>query len=181
MPKIYDRYNFHKYSFCIFLEVAFEKIEGLKPNFTSKSGSAYYFTEKGVFRLSNHWGRAANCKWHLKSNGIKNANRTHLGYANWSDFYTDSETEKCYFIEVDYDLKKVFYQHKSNVACDNNPAFRTASETEKVVKQIRILFESTTWASHFDMEVNTLRTKIIEQLIYTTTPLQQIKAALAKD
>ena len=181
MPKIYDRFNFHKHSFCIFLEVAFETIDGLKPNFTSKSGSAYYFTEKGVFRLSNHWGRAANCKWRLKSNGIKNANRTQLGYANWSDFHPDNATEQCYYIEVDYDLKKVFYQHKSNVTSNNNPVFRTATETEKIVKQIRILLESTNWARHYNLEIDKLRTKIIEQLIHTTIPLQQIKVALAKE
>ena len=69
MPiETYNKTNFHKHTFCIFQEVDFELIKNLKLNFKSKSGSSYYFVENGVYRLSNHWSRVANCKWRLDKN-----------------------------------------------------------------------------------------------------------------
>ena len=81
MSKTYNKTNFHKHTFCIFKEVDFETIQNLKPNYKSKSGSSYFFTDQGVYRLSNHWGRAANCKWRLEISSksqITNSNRTKL-------------------------------------------------------------------------------------------------------
>ena len=69
--KTYNKTNFHKHTFCIFHEVDFDVVKELKPNYTSKSGSSYYFVESGVYRFSNHWGRAANCKWRLSRNSEK--------------------------------------------------------------------------------------------------------------
>ena len=35
-------------------------------DYVSRSGSAYWYTENGVIRESNHWGRAvATCEWTL--------------------------------------------------------------------------------------------------------------------
>ena len=63
--KIYHSKNFHKHTFCLWTEVSQTDFDLQKPQFISKSGSEYYFTEKGVYRISNHWGRAANCRWRL--------------------------------------------------------------------------------------------------------------------
>jgi len=102
--KTYNKNNFHSHTFCIFQEVGLEELQNLSLNYKSKSGSCYYFTKTGVYRLSNHWGRAANCKWRLINDKDNiNSNRTKLGYANWSDFYPDNDYEKLYFIKVDYD------------------------------------------------------------------------------
>lgn len=42
----------------------------VKVNFTSKDNkkeisSSYSYTEKGVYRTSNHWGGVASCQWNL--------------------------------------------------------------------------------------------------------------------
>jgi hypothetical protein len=174
----YDRSNFHRHTFCVFTEVPLSEVSGIKPNYTSKSGSAYYFTESGVFRSSDHWGRAANCKWRLQSPGKKASSRHRLGFAKWAEFHPDNDSEKLYFIEVDFDNKTVHYQHKSNFNTNGKAIFRTASETEKVIRQIRSLLTTESWARHFPIEINRLRKLIISDLIHSENSLQQIKSAL---
>lgn len=178
MAKIYDSTNFHKHTFCVFKVVPYEAISGLKPNYISKSGSTYYFMEKGIYRLSNHWGRAAKCKWRLQNNGSSSIERTKLGYANWCDFHPDNETGKWYFIVVNYDSKEVRYEHKNSTGSIIAAELRTASETEKTIKIIRKLLTTDNWAKHYTMEINTLRKYCINQLINTTKTLQQIKSEL---
>jgi hypothetical protein len=171
--KIYNRNNFHKHTYCVFHEAAFSEIENQKPNYKSKSGSSYYFTETGVYRLSNHWGRAANCKWRLESTR-ENPSRTKLGFAQWNAFHRDNDSEKLYFIVVEFDKKMVSYQHK-NAADHKDAILRTASETTKIIKQIRNLFDSDSWAKHFDTDIETLTKSIIEKLITSNHSLSEIK------
>lgn len=52
-------------------------------NFESKSGSKYWYTDNGVYRLSDHWGEVASCSWIIK---IKNEAPEILGFCKWSDF-----------------------------------------------------------------------------------------------
>ena len=171
----YNRNNFYKNTFCIFKEVALEVVNQLKPNFKSKSGSSYYFTEVGVYRLSNHWGRAANCKWRLTSDA-KNTNRTKLGFANWTDFYPDNDFEKIYFIEVDYAEQSVNYYHKQNENFALDKVLRTSSETTKLIKQIRILFEDTAWTKYLKEENSeVVQKEIIQKLINSTKSFQEIR------
>ncbi len=174
-PKIYNKTNFHKHTFCIFQEVELNVLKDLKLHYKSKSGSSYYFVEDGVYRHSNHWGRAANCKWRLISNNI-NKERTKLGYANWSDFYQDNDFEKLYFIEVDYSNQSAHFNHYQNEKFSNDKIVRTSTETAKLLKQIRILLEETSWAKHLKREsIEELRQEIIEQLITTNKSFQEIK------
>ncbi len=173
--KTYNKTNFHKHTFCVFQEVTFESINDLKPNFISKSGSSYYFTEQGVYRHSNHWGRAANCKWRLVSNGISK-DRSKVGYANWCDFYSDNDQEKLYFIEVDYSTQSAQFNHYKSDKFTKDIVLRTTSETTKLIKQIRVLLEETAWAKYLKNEsIEVLRKEIIEQLITTNRTLQEIK------
>jgi hypothetical protein len=66
-------------------------------HFKSKSGSLYYFTDKGVYRYSNHWGRVANCRWKISGvEAYKNQNY-YVGYANWLDFYSLNTSEKNFY------------------------------------------------------------------------------------
>jgi hypothetical protein len=174
-PKIYNKTNFHKHTFCIFQEVELNVLKDLKLHYKSESGSSYYFVEGGVYRYSNHWGRAANCKWRLISNNI-NKERTKLGYANWSDFYQDNDFEKLYFIEVDYSNQSAHFNHYQNKKFSNDKIVRTSTETAKLLKQIRILLEETSWAKHLKREsIEELRQEIIEQLITTNKSFQEIK------
>lgn len=138
--KIYNKNNFHKHTFCIFKEVDSSEIEGLKTNFISKSGSSYIFTEEGVFRKSNHWGRAANCKWRLESN-LSETSRTKIGFSPWNHFHPINEIDKLYYIEINFNEKKVHYNHK-NSSNSSDLFLRNATETTKRVREIRHLLEN---------------------------------------
>lgn len=177
--KIYTKYNFHKYTFCIFNEVCTSEIDLLKPNYTSKSGSSYFFTEQGVYRKSDHWGRAANCKWRLQSKCIENNGRTKIGFAQWTEFHAINETDKLYFIQVNYAEKCVQYVHKNSTA-QSNLYLRNAAETAKRVKEIRHLIENkrklTYWNYEDTWEI--LLTKVIEMMVETDLTILQIKQKL---
>jgi hypothetical protein len=205
MPiKTYNKTNFHKYTFCIFKEVDVDAIKDLKLNYKSKSGSCYYFVDNGVYRLSNHWSRVANCKWRLVSSSdvtlsavevpnsknaslvhaepsqstveVANSNRTKLGYANWSDFYSDNDVDKIYFLEADYDSKTVNFYHKQSSNYSSNKVLRSSSETTKLIKQIRTLFEETAWAKYLNEDnIDILRKEIIEELIHSNQSFQEIR------
>ena len=173
--KIYNKTNFHKHTFCIFKKVNTSDLKGLKPNYTSKSGSSYYFTDEGVYRVSNHWGRAANCKWRLQALEDISSDRTRAGYANWNAFHADNDLQKLYFIEVDFDSDNVNYNHIGNKA-DVQAMLRTASETTKRIKQIRQILNSNDWARHLDFEnLEEARKQIIKNLITTDKTLMEIK------
>ncbi len=177
MPtKSYTRTNFHRHTFCVFQEVALNTISNRTVDYKSKSGSQYYFTEAGVYRLSNHWGRAANCKWRLQSSFEDNTSRTKVGYANWSSFHADNDHEKLYFIQVDWGTQNVNYQHKDNPDYEDRFVLRTASETTAIIKNIRHLLSSDAWAKHYEINsLPELRKQIIEKGIITNQSLADIK------
>jgi hypothetical protein len=182
--KTYNKTNFHKYTFCVFQEVALNEVNDLRVNFKSKSGSSYYFVDNGVYRLSNHWGRAANCKWRLINDKtvtlstveVPNYSRTKLGFAKWTDFYPDNDYEKLYFLQADYLTQTVEYHHKLSSNYTEDKILRTASETTKLIKQIRTLFEETAWAKYLNSDdIEELQKKIIEELIHTNQSFQEIR------
>lgn len=164
-----------KNTFCVFREVAVTEVANKKPDFTSDSGSLYFYTELGMYRLANHWGRLANSKWRLVSetdSGIK----VKLGYANWTEFYPDNDTEKLYYLEADFVNKTMLYQHKNNPEYDKKAILWDTSETKKRLKQARNILTLTNWASYFENEdIDELREIIINELIYTRKTLEEIK------
>ena len=165
-----------KNTFCIFKEVIKPAISSRKFDFESKSGSCYYFTQLGMYRRSNHWGRLANSKWRLEPLDPESESKTKWGFAEWTDFHPDNATELLYYIEVDYSKGTVNYQHKNNPNYNSKAVLRTSFETTKKIKQIRNLLNLTSWASYFVYEdINELRQKIIEDLIYTNQTLEVIK------
>lgn len=182
MPiKTYNKTNFHKYTFCIFKEVDVDAIKDLKLNYKSKSGSCYYFVENGVYRLSNHWSRVANCKWRLINENSNvnqniNSNKTKLGYAIWSDFYPDNEVDKIYFLEANHESKTVKFYHKQSSNYSSDKVLRSSSETTKLIKQIRTLFQETAWAKYLKEDnIDILRKEIIEELIHSNQSFQEIR------
>lgn len=75
----------NKDNFYMGTEANFKKAN--KPNnkadYISASGSQYWYTEKGVFRFSDHWGSGINtCNWYLKDDaeGFK------CGYCSFKNF-----------------------------------------------------------------------------------------------
>jgi hypothetical protein len=168
--------NSFKNTFCIFHEVQLDAVETLKVQFESKAGSKYYYTEKGMYRLSNHWGRLANSKWRLVAMEPETESKYKLGFANWDDFYPDNSTDKLYYLEMDYVNNVVSYQHKNNPKYDNRAVLRTSFDTTKRIKQIRNLINLNSWAKHFEYEdIDVLRKKIVEELIFTNKTLEEIK------
>ena len=176
---MYNKNNFHKYTFCEFIEIEPNKISKIKTSYKSKSGSEYCFTEEGVYRISNHWGRAANCRWRLISEIINPNQKERIGYAKWTDFYPNNETENFFYVEVNFDTKEVTFQHKNNPNYDEKAVLRNASETAKIIRQIKEILESDTWAKYLDYnDLEELRSDIIQKLITTNIPLQTIKKEL---
>ena len=171
--------NAFKNTFCVFEEVAISRIEGLKAQFNSKAGSTYYYTDKGMYRLSHHWGRLANSKWRLIALDPPSVSKTKLGFATWDSFYPDNAIEKLYYIAADYVNRTVNYEHKNNPQYDHKAVLRTSFDTTKKIKQIRNLFELTSWAKYYGYEdLDVLRKTIIEQLIFTEKSLEEIKSTL---
>jgi hypothetical protein len=171
--------NSFKNTFCVFQEVFPDKIENLKVQYDSKSGSKYFYTEEGMFRLSNHWGRLANSKWRLEPMEPETDSKFKIGFAAWNEFYPDNAEEELYYLEANYAKNTVNYQHRNNPNYDNKAILRTSFETKKKIKQIRNLLTLTSWAKYFEYnDLDVLRKEIIEQLIYTNKTLEEIKRAL---
>ena len=183
--KKYNKTNFHKHTFCEFTEVDAVTIPNVDWHYKSKSGSGYSFADEGVYRISNHWGRAANCRWRLISNSKTSSNskinngENRIGFAKWSDFYPNTETENFFYVDVNFDTKEVTFQHKYNPNYDGKAVLRNASETAKVIRQIKGILESDTWIKYLyfdDLEV--LRKEIIIKLIQTSASFAEIKRSL---
>lgn len=178
--KTYTKLNFHKHTFCLWREVSFAEIENLPLNHKSKSGSGYIFTEVGVYRISNHWGRAANCRWRLIANENFKSQQTKVGFANWIDFYPNDEISKLFFVKVDFSPetsgKDVNFYHKLSPEYEEKYVLRNASETAKTIKVIKEILTETAWSKHLqfdDLEV--LRKEIVEQLITTEKSFLEVK------
>lgn len=176
--KKYNRSNFHKHTFCVFTEVPRTEIEDRKPDYKSRSGSIYYFTEEGVFRLSDHWGRAAHCKWRLEKHN-DDTSRLKVGYARWDSFHSDNDSEKLYFISIDAPSGNVTYEHINSGNHDGKALLRTASETTKIIRQIRNLLVTENWAKYFETDdIQLLRRLIINALINTNHSMAEIKSEI---
>lgn len=171
--------NSFKNTFCVFHEASLDSINGLELQYDSKSGSKYYYTKVGMYRLSNHWGRLANSKWRLEPLEPEIDSKIKLGFAPWINFYPDNTLEELYYLEANYLKKTVNYQHRNNPSYDKKAILRTSFETTKRIKQVRNLFNLTSWAKYFDYDdLDFLRKKIIDELIFTNKSLEEIKKEL---
>ena len=159
-------------SFCIWTEVDLQEIQEQNPQYISQSGSQYFYLNDGVYRLSDHWGRAANSKWRLTpmNNELR---KVRLGFANFTDFHKDNLHEKLYFIEVDFKNQLVFFNHKNNKKPNCMAILRTATETTKSIRKIRKLIENQSWTRHFVDDK--ILEKVILQIINTDRPVLEIK------
>jgi len=175
--KSYHSFNFFKHTYCEFDKVGEDLFLENKEHFKSKSGSMYYYTEEGVYRYSNHWGRVSNCRW--KISGIedyKNQNY-YVGYAKWLDFHPLNNFEKAFYIEVDPKNGEVkIYRIK-----DNTPAIHflmTLALAQKRLKQIKLLFKNDRWSLYFSENIEIVRSQLITKLVNSEKPLQALKQSL---
>ena len=178
--KTYNKTNFFKYTFCEFQQVSnFEIPEGR--NYKSKSESMYFYTDEGVYRKSNHWGRVANCRWKIATNKNYKNQQIVIGFAKWLDFYPINSTEKIFFVNVNFKEKTANLQTKATKT-DKKETFEnhlfTFPEAQKRIKQITHLFKDTHWTKHFDLEVEELHFQIISKFITSNKTLQEIKRSL---
>ena len=58
---MYTRHTFHNKTYCLFQQVALDTLPKTNPDYTSASGSKYYFTDEGVFRVATHWAMILLC------------------------------------------------------------------------------------------------------------------------
>lgn len=178
--KKFTRDNFFKKTYCVFKGVPLREITRRKPHYRSESGSTYYYTKNGVYRLSNHWGRAAKCNWRLVSEIPVEIDDLRLGYADWTDFRENlSEDIDAYYIAVDFDIKKVSYKHKDNPEYNGEAIIRPVDATRRLIKQIKNLLEDHKWAKYYDYDdLDEFRKDIILQLVNTNKTLQEIRKEL---
>lgn len=178
----YNRTNFFRNTYCVFKGVPLREISRRKPHYRSESGSTYYYTTKGVYRLSNHWGRAAKCNWRLVSEIAVEIDDLRLGFAEWADFRENlSQDEDAYYIHVDFESKEVTYKHKDNPDYNQLAVIRTVDATRKLIKQIKNLLEDHKWARYYDYDsLEDFRKEVVLELVNTNKTLQDIRRELAE-
>jgi hypothetical protein len=164
-----------KNTFCVFQEVPASIIDKTIPNYKSVSGSHYFYTKEGMYRYATHWGRLAHSKWRLVEMEVKSLSKTKLGFASWSSFYTDNNTDFLYYLQFDLAQKTIQYEHKNNVLYNHKAILRTTPETTKRIKQARNILNLTNWAKHFSQNIEELRVLIVTDLVYTNLSLEAIK------
>ena len=169
--KTYSQNNFFKYTFCEFQQV--DNFEFPKnTHYKSKSESIYFYTNEGVYRKSNHWGRVANCRWKINANENYKNQQIGIGFAYWTDFYPINSNKKMFFINVDFVKKIVKIKPKKENSTNHLFSF---SEANRRIKQITHLFKDNKWTYYFDLEKEDLREKVITEFINSEKKLQEIK------
>ncbi|AUC85095.1 hypothetical protein CW731_07235 [Polaribacter sp. ALD11] len=169
--KTYNKTNFFKHTFCEFKQIEnFDFPEDT--NYKSKSESMYFYTDEGVYRKSNHWGRVANCRWKIIANEDYKNQQIVIGFAKWANFYPINSNEKIFFITVNFEEKTADIHPKKTGT--NNLLF-TLNEAQQKVKQITHLFKDDKWTKHFDLEAKEIRFKVISEFISSSKTLQEIK------
>lgn len=147
-------------------------------HYKSKSGSLYFFTEKGVYRYSNHWGRVGNCRWKIEGiEEYKNQNY-YSGYSSWIDFFSLNSVEKAFYLEVDFKtgLSKIVRDKSDN--CSKN--LMSLDYVFKRKKEIKSLFKDYKWAKYYNDDIDALRKTLIENLMNSNKSLQELKLNLTK-
>ncbi len=178
LPKTYNKYNFHKYTFCVFKEVPAEEISFDNAHFVSKTNSSYYFTENGVYRKSNHWGRVANCRWKLITLAETSKNRVKIGFATWKDFHSEKTNESSYILVYNHQNKTVDYTHY--LETDSSSMRRNSSETMKRIKEIRNVIANKEWMNYYEIEnpdeiLNIIINKMIDTDLHFRTIIKNMK------
>ena len=177
--KTYHKLNFFKHTFCEFEMCEIDFFAEMKAHFQSRSGSYYFYTEEGVYRYSDHWGRVANCRWKIKGiSDYKNQNY-YVGYAKWSDFYPLNTSDKSYFIKVDFATRQAKVQRAINDETSRKFLF-TADMAFKRLKEIQAAFKDTRWLTYITDDVATLEKVFITKLQNSVEPLPKIKQVIRR-
>lgn len=178
--KSYNKSNFHKHTYCEFEMINNDFLKDKRIHYKSKFGSCYFYTEKGVYRYSNHWGRVANCRWKIK--GIEEYKNQvyYVGFARWVEFFPLNNFEKEFYLDVDFSTGETIIYRITET--ETNPRFlMTLDLAFKRLKQIKTLFKDYKWALYYNESIGIVRTALIQKLINTDKPLQELKQSLKND
>jgi len=148
-----------------------------KIHFKSKSGSYYFYSDEGVYRYSDHWGRVASCRWRIKGIDVYKNQCFYVGFTKWENFHPLNDVDKVYYIQVDLETKqakilRLNSQENSTVYLMNAPLAHLR------LKQIQSLFKEYKWAKYMDADIDELRTIIVDRLINSNTTLDILKREL---
>ena len=175
--KGYNKLNFHKHTYCEFEMMDVDFFNQNSIHYKSKSGSMYFYSDEGVYRHSNHWGRVANCRW--KINGVENYKNQnyYTGYTNWNEFYALNSTEKDFFVNVNFEDESVkILKDRSQLNQDNY--LMSLNFALKRTREIKKLFKDVKWAAYFSVNVGEIRKELIALLLNSDKPFQELKRSL---
>jgi hypothetical protein len=156
--------------------VLFNEINNVKISYKSKSGSQYIFSSDGLYRISNHWGRVANCHWRLIPLDKFKSQKTIVGFANWTDFYSNNDNSKLFFIKVDFETNEANFYHKLSLENQEKVVLRNAKETAKTIQTIKMVLNEKDWAKHLKyQDLDILRKEILNELVNSVNSFLVIK------
>lgn len=147
----FNRNNFYRKTFCFFKTVENFEIDLKNFKYHSKSGSSYFFTDEGVYRYSNHWGRVGNCRWRLIKNSAFEFKSQQIGFARWKDFYENDDDKFLFFIDVNDD-GTFEVNHRNHQKYNQNLAVFNAPEVKKRLQTIAMIQEDSNWTKHLNFE-----------------------------
>ena len=173
----FHKFNFFRYTYCEFESQSIDFFKDKSAHYQSKSGSLYFYADDGVYRYSNHWGRVANCRWKIKEVAEYKSQNYYVGFAKWNDFYPLNNTDKVFYLEVDFLQKQAKVKRLKNK--EKKEVFlMTSTLAHQRLKQIQTLFNEYKWAKYFEKDIEELRKILITNLINTNKPIQQLKREL---
>ena len=154
----------------------FNEINNVIISYKSKSGSQYIFSSDGLYRISNHWGRVANCHWRLIPLDKFKSQKTIVGFANWTDFYSNNDNSKLFFIKVDFETNEVNFYHKLSLENQEKVVLRNAKETAKTIQTIKMVLNEKDWAKYLKYDdLDILRKEILNELVNSENSFLVIK------
>lgn len=151
-----------------------------KVHFKSKSGSYYFYTDEGVYRYSDHWGRVASCRWKIKGIEVYKNQQFYVGFTKWEDFHPLNDVDKVYYIKVNLATKQAKIIRLSNEG-NNRTYLMNAPLAYLRLKQIQTLFKEYKWAKYIDGDIDELRAVIIDKLLNSNTTLDILKRELKNE
>lgn len=100
--------NFFQKTYACFKKC---KKPNTKPDYKSESGSMYWYTDRGVYRLSCHWDGVSTCFWEIDAeyseyihiiNETRPYDRAVCGFCKWDEFYEIKTLKNPEVSEKDY-------------------------------------------------------------------------------
>jgi hypothetical protein len=99
-----------------------------------------------------------------------------VGFANWTDFYSNNDNSKLFFIKVDFETQNVNFYHKLSTDIQEKIVLRNAKETAKTIQTIKQVLTEDNWAKYLKYDdLDILRKEIINELVNSANSFLEIK------